>query len=282
MKNDCKRLGEKSRQKFLHLLLAQPSCKTPLLSFLMLEVWDSVSVNCSGISLKALLDKKLTDEKLLARFLDQGVPVTMNGIYLAIRRLTPADIAIFKKICQKCACLDLDQMCQEASVQNKVAFMLHFVELGACLPGDGVQIFMDALKAKDFHAAKVLVKEFAEKLFGSMDLGHLLDTTNLILDAELIEMLVGAGIKLDGKISPVFLVMRHLGVLDQISILCALIERGVDCKQLCVTAQQSKTPLHVATDLALKSGKRVFLLVLLREPFGIMYVRAYLLMKVSR
>lgn len=202
-----------------------------------------------------LENKKLTDEKLLTRFLDQGMSVSVEDVRLAVRGLAPADLSIFKKICQKCVVFDVDEMCREAFSQHKVAFMLYFVELGAGLPEAGIKIFMDALKTKDFHAAKVFVKQFGEKMFGSIDLGHLLDTTNLMLNAELIELLVGAGTKLDGKISPVPLVMQNLSVFDQISVLCVLIERGVDCKQLCVTAQQSKTPLHVATDLALRSGK---------------------------
>jgi hypothetical protein len=241
-----------SRQKFLHLLLSNNGCKTPLLSFLMLDVWKSVPVDCSKVPLKVLLEsKKLTDEKLMAKFLDQGVPIAVEDIHLAICCLAPADISVFRTVCQKCSsAIDMDQMCSEAYARNKVPFMLYFVELGARLPGDGVKIFMDAVKIKDFHAAKVLVRKFGEKMFGSLDLGHLLDTkSNLLLDAELIELLVGAGVKLNGRTSPITLVKQHLPCLDQINILCAIIERGVDCSQL------SNAPLHMATDLALKSSK---------------------------
>lgn len=256
LSNECKQLSEQSRKKFLHLLLSQQSCKVPLLSFLMLEAWASLTVDCSGVHLRVLLEnKKLTDEKLMGRFLEQGVPVSMEDVRLAVRRLTPANIGTFKKVCSKCAGLDVNQMCAEASAQNKLAFMLHFVELGAKLPGDGVKIFMDTLKTKDFHAAKILVGLFGSELFGSLDLGYLLDTTHLALSAELIELLVGVGIKLNGKVSPVSVVMRALTVPDQVRVLSVLIENGVDCRQLCMGTPRSTTSLHVATDLALRSGE---------------------------
>lgn len=256
LSNECKQLSEQSRKKFLHQLLSQQRCKTPLLSFLMLEAWEAKTVNCSGVLLKVLLEnKKLTDEKLIGRFLEQGVPVSVEDVCLAVRRLTSADVGTFKIICSKCAGMDVNQMCSEVFAQNKMAFMLHFVELGAKLPGDGMKIFMDTLKTKDFHAAKVLIGLCSPELFSSMDLGHLLDNTNLIMSAELIELLVEVGIKLNGKISPVSVVMRSLTVADQVRVLSALIERGVDCRQLCMRAPRSTTPLHVATDLALKSGE---------------------------
>lgn len=270
--DQCKHLSDKSCQKFLQLMLAQQSCKAPLLTFLMLKVWESKPVNCSGVLLKVLLEnKKLTDEQLLARFLAQGMPVSLEDVRLAVRCLTSANVAIFKKICSKCAILDLNEMCQEALSRNKLAFMLHFVELGASLPGDGMEIFMNALQAKDFEAAKIIVGLFGQDMFSSLDLAHLLGSTDLLLNADLIELLVRAGIKLNGKVSPVYSVMKCLKEVDQIRILCVLLERGVDCKQLCVTAQRNTTPLHVATDLALKSGKNYSIYVHIRMYMSYMF-----------
>ena len=257
LSNECKQLPAKKCVKLLGLLLNHQDCKTPLLSHLLLEIWRDRTFSCSGVKLKVLLeDKGLTDEKLLARFFDLKVSVSVEDVRLAMRCLSPADINVLKLLCAKCVELDVNAMYNEALSLGKVAFSLHFVESGA-IPGKELENFMIALKKKNFHTAKLLVEVIDKDVFGSVELGHLFDTTDLLMDVELIRLLVQAGVKLcgTGPLIPMVMKTPLLKLEDKIEVVCILVENGVECKQLCLTAQRSTTPLHVATELAIKSGK---------------------------
>lgn len=253
LSNECKQLPARKCAKLLGLLLNHEDCKAPLLTYLLFEVWQAKDINCSGVQLKVLLeDKKLRDEKLLTRFLELKVPVSLEDVRLAIHCLSPADINIFKLICAKCVGLDVNAMYHEALSLNKDAFSLHFIK------SDGLKIFMATLE-KDFHTAKNLFEVLDKDVFSSVELSLLFDKTDLFKDVELIRLLIMAGVKLHGKAPLIPMVMNTplLKLKDKIEIMCILLENGVECKQLCLTAQRSTTPLHVATDLALKPGKSI-------------------------
>lgn len=259
---ECKRLPEDSCKKLLQQLLAQHNSKLSfLLNFLMLRAWKAKTVDCSDIKLKTLLvDKKITDLSLLKSFLESGVAVKDDEISIAIQCLSRSDIAAFKLIVSKHLALDVNEMCSKAFSANKTAFVLHFVDLGAKLPENSDGLFYEALKIKDFDGAKVLVKLFSKKQLSSLELGTLLDKTNLIMNVELAKVLVNAGVSLSRKKSPIVSVMEQsytcgLRPSDQIELISCFLEHGVDCKDLCITAKKTTTPLHVATDLALKSGE---------------------------
>ena len=255
--SECEGLAKASRGKLLTLLF--PTSTSSLLTFLMLKAWESKPVDCSSISLKAVLErKKVTNRQLLSRFIELGASVSEEDVCSAIQCLAASDIAIFKLICSKCAGLDVNKVCHEALSLNKLDFVLHLVELGATLPGDSVDLFTSALKSKDFHAAEILVKKFDKELLHSVSLEPLLSNTSLFMNVGFIEYLVKAGISLTGKIIPTVMKSQFLNKEKQIDVLCMLIEHGVECKQLCLTAQRSTTPLHVATNFALESGKQLF------------------------
>ncbi len=255
---ECKGLSQESRQKILQQVIAHQHCKPPLLDFLMLEAWEAGSVDCSKVQLKALLgDKRVTKFEVLKRFLDSGMPVLENDLSCAVQSLSGDDIATFKLILSKCAKFDQNKLCNEATSCNKTMFVLHFVELGAKFPGDCTKLFNNALKANDFDSAMVLVKSFTPEMLQKLDLGVLLKTTNLVASAELIKLLLEMGVGCNSKPFPIVAVMNQATNLqEKIEAICVLIEGGVDCKQLCRTSPKSTTtPLHVATELALKSGK---------------------------
>ena len=254
---ECEGLAKASREKLLTLLF--PTSTSSLLTFLMLKVWESKPVDCSSISLKAILERnKITNRQLLSRFIELGASVSEEDVCSAIQCLTASDVAIFKLICSKCSGLDVNKVCHEAASLNKLDFVLHLVELGATLPGNSVDLFMSALKSKDFHAADILVELFDEETLHSISLEPLLSNTSLPMNVGLIEHLVEAGVSLTGKIIPTVMKSPFLNKEKQIDILCMLVEHGVECKQLCLTAQRSTTSLHVATDFALDSGKLIY------------------------
>lgn len=251
-------MSEKSCQELLNLLLPKLNCKTPLLAFLMVQAWETKKIDCSSISLKMLLtEKKITSSDLLLRFIEFGAIVGREDLSSAIQNLPPDDIVVFKLIVSKCSGFDKNRLCREAANANKILFVLHLVELGANLPEEGTKLFLTSLKGKEFDGAKVLIQTLSKEMVESLDLATLLESTYLILNVELIEVLITNGVCITGKKSPIAVVMsQNFGSLSKkIDVLCLLIEHGVDCKQLCQTCSKSTTPLHVATDLALQSGK---------------------------
>lgn len=254
----CEGLPLASCNKILQLSLPRPSCKAPLLSYLLLELWPSKNIDCSTVQMKTLLqEKKIMEEKLLARFMQLGVVVCVEDVRLAMRCLSPANIAAFSQICGRCKQLDVNSLCREALALRKMAFVLHFIKMGAAFPEDGCKMFMEALKSKDFMTAKNLVNLMDKRVFAEMELGDLLESTSLGFDTDLVELLIKTGVKLHhGKSLPIPVVMnsQFLNGADKIKVLSVLVERGVNCNQLCRTAQRQTTPLHVATDLAIKYG----------------------------
>ena len=172
----------------------------------------------------------------------------------AIQCFNTGDVGKFKLLCSKCGNLNLNKMCHKAISLNKLDFALHLVELGATFPGNNIKLFINVLKSKDFYAAEILVKMFDEEMLHSISLEPLLTNTCLPMNVDLIEYLVKAGVSLTGEIIPTVMKSPFLNKEKQIDILCMLIEHGVECKQLCLTARRSTTPLHVATNFALESG----------------------------
>ena len=74
----------------------------------------------------------------------------------------------------------------------------------------------------------------------------------------MIKMLIKIGLNPNGRgrRTPIAVVMskQHLTISERIELICLLLENGEDCSHLHQTSKSS-TPLHVATELALQSGK---------------------------
>ena len=239
------------------MLLPRLNCKASLLSFLMLQAWDSKRLDCSSIHLKQVLaEKKVTSPSILKKFLECGAVVQKSDISFVINSFPADDISIFRLVVSNCESFDKNEVCREAANANKIVFALHMVELGAVFPQEGTKLFREALKVKEFGGAKVLLDSFSKELVESMDLAVLLETTSLVYNSELVEKLIAAGISVAGKTSPITVIMGSAAGLSQkIDMLCSLIERGVDCKQLCSHSHKTTSPLHVATEMALSDGE---------------------------
>ena len=238
-------------------MLGRENCKEPVLKFLMLYSWETLPVDCSKVVVKTLLvDIKVKDGKLLSRFLDCGAPVAQSDIQSAIRSLSSDNIEVFKVLLSKCEKVDLNKLCYEAFEMNKPAFALHFIEQGAKLSGDVHKLLLKLLKQKNFDGAKALLKFFTEEMLTNLDLASLLET-DLVHNHEMIEMLIKLGLNPNGKKPPISTVMNlpYLSVKDQIGVICLLIRCGANCNQLCKSARGNAGPVHVATELALRSGE---------------------------
>ena len=119
---------------------------------------------------------------------------------------------------------------------------------------------MQALRAEDYAEALALAKKFTQALatMDKLDLASLMDS-NIINCPETIKVLIDAGLSPNGRgrRTPIAVVMGKgdLTLSKKIELMCLLLENGEDCSHLCHASKSSTTSLHVATELALQSGK---------------------------
>ena len=266
---ECKNLVPDYRQKLLHQVIAHDHSKPSLINFLMLEAWKAGTVNCSQVQLQTILsDKRVTKFEVLERFLNFGTRVLEDDLSCAVRVLPNNAIDSLKLMASKCSKFDRNKLCQEASTYNKMDFVLLFVALGATLLGDCTGLLKQALQISDFDNAAVFTKSILTEAIQELDLGVLLKTTNLVASSKMIQLLMEKGISYSSKNSPMVAVMGlPLSLQEKVEAIGILIENGVDCKQLCQTTAKTTTPLHIATELALKLGKKLHFFTLRLHTF---------------
>lgn len=146
------------------------------------------------------------------------------------------------------------QLCTEAFRLKKLPFILDLMKEGTTPPGDSVEmLFQEALRLKDFEGAKIVLLYFAEEKIAKLDLSTLL-ASNLVLNVELIEILINKGVRIKNSIGVVM--NMKLPPKDQIDVIALLLDHGAECSELSWNYRGITTPLHVATELALESGKQ--------------------------
>ena len=195
---------------------------------------------------------------MFEKFIDSEMPVSEEDLCSAVHTLSCDNIKAFKLIASKCTNFNVNRIRREALSYDKPAFVFYFIELEATSSEDLVKLLYEALNKKDSDLAKVLINSLPEKIFQNLELGELLKTTNIVTNMNLLGMLLKKGVSHGGsRTSPILAVSMNqtLSVEEEIEALCVLIKGGVDCMQLSKVSPKSTTPLHVATDLALKSGK---------------------------
>ena len=252
--------------KMLMEIMSKPECKPVHLEFLVNNVWNNVKISASTVTLENLiLDKCITSPSLLQWFLDHGLSLSKEDVKLAIGRLTAKQVHLFKLIVAKCKHTDLDELCKVAVCSNNycTTFVLNLVEQGANLPCHSSELLLQALKVEDYDGALALINMFRVKdTMGSLNLASLMDS-NIIKCPELIKTLIKNGvdpnIKKGGKTPIAIIMSKNIVSSRMIDVLCLLVDSGEDCNHLCQTSKTNTTPLHVATELALKSGMHITL-----------------------
>ena len=243
--------------KVLVEILSRKECKEAHLEFLISEMWNEKVINVSKVTLKQLIvEREITSECLLQRFLELGLPLTKEDIKMAIKRLKPSQVHLFKYIVAKCNPADLDELCQAAVRANRMTFVLSLVDRGATLPSHGSDLLLQALSAEDYDGALALAGKFTKATMDKLDLATLMES-NIVNCPELIKVLVDAGLSPNGsgRKTPIAAVMaKAISVTKKIDMICLLLEVGEDCGHLCQIGKSTTTPLHVATELALQSG----------------------------
>ena len=251
--------------KVLLEILTRPECKEAHLEFLMNKMWiqntkwKGKEVDVSKVTFKQLvIDRDITSSSILQRFLELGMPLSKEDIKLAIKSLRPKQVHLFKFIAAKANPDDLDELCQAAISASRMTFVLNLVEKGAKLPSHGSELLFKALKTEDYDGALALARKFTKATMDKLDLASLMDT-NIIYCPELVKVLVETGLSPNGRgrKTPIAVVSGKvaLSLAKKIELMCLLVDVGEDCSHLSHLGKSSATPLHVATELALQSGK---------------------------
>lgn len=237
--------------------MKRKDCRSVVLTFLMVKAWTVKKIDCSEISLKSLIvDKRVTNTNLIARFLESGVLVSVGDVHTAIQYFPDTGLDSIKLLLSNCEGADKTYLCQEALKAKKMSFVMYLVEEGASILSDHEVILHELLKIENFDGVKIILKLLSKDTVEKLDLAGLLEA-NLFLNPDLIAMFIQAGVNPNGKKSPIAAVMglNHLKLETQVQLVCLLIKCGADFYQLNQTARGNTTPLHVATELSLKIGK---------------------------
>ena len=250
-------------------ILTRPESNQVHLEFLIGEVWNNkeLDVSASKVSFQQLIaQKSIRDISLLKTFLKLGLPLLKDDIVVtvAVNELPIEQLQVFKDLVFKLEYSQeyLDYLCEVAVSAKKAPFVVVFVQLGASLPsvhGDLItNLLITVLKRKDYDGAKALIEKFTEAISDDIDLAFLMDS-NIVNRPELIKMLIRTGLNPNGsgRRTPIAVVMskQHLTMSKKIELISLLLESGEDCSHLHQTSKSFSTPLHVATELALQSGK---------------------------
>lgn len=241
--------------------MSTPECKEVHLEFFVNKVWNDVMISVSKVTLENLIiDKVITSPTLLQWFLDRDLSLSKEDVKMAMTTLTVEQIELFKLIVAKCKHIDLDELCIMAVSINCTTFVINLIEQGASLPCPSSELLLQALKVKDYGGALALVEMFKVKgTIGTLNLASLMNS-NIINCPDLIKVLIRSGVdpnEIGGK-TPIAVIMgRNLTPSKTIDMLCLLVDSGEDCNHLCQTSKTKTTPLHVATELALKSGMHI-------------------------
>ena len=244
--------------KVLAEIISRPECTQTHLEFLVGTVWNVKELDVSMVQFKQLIvDKAITSASLFQRFLELGLILTKEDIKLAMNCLKENQMHLFTYISAKSDPGDLNELCQAAVKANRMTFMLNFVEQGAKLPQDGSELLMQALKNKDYDVALSLARMFKMDVVDKLDHASLLDS-NIINCPEIVKVLIHAGLNPNGKggKTPIAMIMDKVTSMSKkIDLVCLLLDNGADCNHLC---KSSTTPLHKATEIALRTGKILY------------------------
>ena len=241
-------------------ILSRPECKQTHLEFLVSDMWKEKKINVSKVTLKQLIeDRAITSASLLQRFLELGLPLNKGDMKTAIHCLRANQVHLFNFIVVKCNPDDLDELYQAAMKAKRIMFVLNLVKQGAkVLPGHGSELFSHVLKTEGYDGAVALAKKLTKATMEKLDLASFMDS-DIVNCPELIKVLIDNGLSPNGsgRKTPIAVVMgKAITWSKKIELICLLLEKGEDCSHLCHVGKTSTTPLHVATEVALKSGRR--------------------------
>ena len=250
-----------TRNKVLLEILTRPECKEAHLEFLMNKMWNEKEVNVSQVTLKQLVvDRELASSSVLQRFLELGLPLSIEDVKMAIHCLKDDQMHLLNVKIAESNTEHFNELCQAAVDANRIPLVLNLIQKGAQIPKDCTQLILKALQFEEYDAALALARMFTKDIADHISLSSLMHP-NIVNCTELIHVLLSKGVSPNneqGKKHPIRIIMNktNFSLSKKIELVHILLENGADCNHLCETGKlTSSTPLHKATELALKSGK---------------------------
>lgn len=238
-------------------IISRSESTDPHFEFLVNEIWNKKNIDVSMVTFKRLIvDKGLTSPSVLQRFIDLGLPISEDDIKMALNCLKPSQECLISVITAKASPNNLDALCQEALSVNHVKFAISFIEQGAKLPVDGLQLLVQVLKIKQYDSALSLVRILSVDELCKIDLSSLMDS-NIVHRPEIVELLIHSGVNPNGTGGrhPMSIIMgKPIPLKNKVKLVQILLDNGVDCCYLCETDKHT-TPLHKATEIALNTGE---------------------------
>lgn len=248
--------------KVLIEILSRSDCRQSHLEFLIRKMWKDKKINVSEVTLKQLLvEKCITSAKLLQRFIELGLSLNKDDIVMTMNCLQQNQLHLFKFIAANSNPQYLGELYHVATMSaHRMTFILIFIELGAKIPPRHVEeLLVCTLKTEGNCGALTLARKFTKASVENVYLTSLLKTevANYPL---LIKALLDCGVdpnKSGGGNTPIATVMdKDIGWSEKIKLVCLLLDNKEHCSHLSHTGSKySTTPLHVATEVALISGK---------------------------
>ena len=238
-------------------ILSHKECNETHLEFLLVQNWNEKRIDVSKITLRQLLeDTVITSARLLQKFIDLGLPLSEKEVKIAIGTLKSNQEHLFATIASKIpysatAYYDLCQAALHAKRSNV---------LSGLVARDSISLILEAMRQKDHATTLAIAKALPENALCKLDLSSLVDRyswTKVDKFPEIVKTMITAGLSPNGigNSHPISVAMsKGLKLSERIGLISILLDNGADCKYLC-GSKETTTPLHVATKMALESGK---------------------------
>lgn len=249
--------------KLLLKLLSRPDATSKHLEYLLCTLLPRLKVcfDASKIPLSKVM-ALFPNTKVLSTLVRCGVSIDGRAIEMAVDKLDDSSTKNLSLILSRWNKMGSLSAPLEAAIKlHKINFVACLLEHGAGAPAHGVDsILLEALEQKKFGAAESILNVAGKISSTTVDLGALF-SSGIINNPTLIEKLIRAGVNPDGlgknKTLTQVLQLNYLPTAKQVETICLLLQNGADCKYLCDASPIKTTPLHVATDLAIRAGYSV-------------------------
>ena len=210
----------------------------------------------SKVTVSLLIMKKITHTKILTTLFDCGMTAREPDMRLAIESLGgDSGTAAFEILCSHVQeDVSLDGICQVALKNKKVRFVLCLARKGCKLPCPSQEVLALALEKNLADVAESLLPFCT---LPEVDLGGLMSTCKDIMNHhQLVVKMVDGGADPCGlgANKPLTEAVKMTNATKKLELVCALLEKGCDCNQLCGASEYSTTPVHVAVTIGVEAG----------------------------
>ena len=193
---------------------------------------------------------------LLSHLISCDLKIDNQALAIAIQQLPDSQLDLLKSMEDRCvATVDVNRLCGKALKEKKMLFLAHYIEAGARWPKHHTEILHALLNDKCLDNFERALKLLEPDKVKDIDIVDFI-SAKWLSRFDHISVLIDAGANPDGKRNSLAAVRGvKINIGKKVDIICSLIRRGANCNKLCDT--NTTTPLHVATELVIESGRFV-------------------------